>query len=176
MIKPVKTILFATNLTRKSMAAFDIAAAIATRFQATLVMLHVIEKMPDYVENQLKGLLGQKEWEELYTAHIADARQKLMDKKASNVMIKSALARFCRDTGIDAKACGYHSLEIVVSDGEVIDEVVRLSKEYHCDLIVMGLKTGVLSHNAIGPKTKGVMRTSKIPVLVVPPVVARGPE
>ena len=52
MLKPLKAILFATNLSENCRDAFDFAASLATRYQATLVLLHVMEKMPDYVEGR----------------------------------------------------------------------------------------------------------------------------
>lgn len=170
MIKPVKNILFATNLSPECITAFDYAAAIATRFQATMVLLHVVDRVPDYVESRLKGLLGEESWKKTVDSQVSDARKQLIGKKSSNAMIKSALAQFCNEAGIDDNSCGYHSREIVVTDGEVIDDIIQSAKDYQCDLIVMGTKEGFLSHNSIGATIKGVMRKAKIPVLVVPPI------
>ena len=170
MIKPVKTILFATNLSADCLAAFDYAAAIATRFQATLVLLHVVEKMPEYIESRLKGLMGKKQWDETLSSQLSGVRDQLIGKKSSNALIQAALAQFCSDAGIDDNACGYHSREIVVTNGEVIHDIIKSAQDYDCDLIVMGTKEGFLSHNSIGSTIKSVMRQSKIPVMVVPPV------
>jgi nucleotide-binding universal stress UspA family protein len=169
MIRPVKNILFATNLSADCMAAFDMAAGIATRFQATLVLLHVVEKMPDYIESRLVGLLGEKQWQETIESRVSGAREQLIGKKSSNKMIQAALEQFCSAAGIDDDACGYHSREIVVTDGEVIQDILKTSKDFDCDLIVMGTKQGFLSHNSIGAIIKDVMRQSKIPVMMVPP-------
>lgn len=176
MIKPVKNILFATNLTEECIAAFDYAAAIAIRFQATLVLLHVLEKMPDYIESRLKGMLGEKQWQETIASQASGAREQLIGKKSSNTMIQAALAQFCSEAGIDDNACGYHSREIVVTDGEVVDDIIQSAQDYKCDLIVLGVKEGFLSHNAIGPTIKSVMRQARIPVMVVPPVEQEGAE
>lgn len=173
MIKSVNTILFATNLSQECMAAFDLAAAIATRFKATLVLLHVMEKMPDYIESRLKGMLGEEEWKKTIESQVSGARQQLIGKKSSNTMIQTALSQFCSDAGIDDDACGYHSREIVVTDGEVIQDILECSRSYKCDLIIMGASSGFLSTNTIGPVIKGVMRKSKIPVMMVPPVNAQ---
>lgn len=170
MIRPVKNILFATNLSPNCMTAFDFAAGIATRFQATLVLLHVVEKMPDYIESRLMGLLGEKQWRETVESRVSGAREQLIGKKSSNKMIQAALAQFCSDAGIDDDACGYHSREIVVTDGEVIQDIIQTSKDFNCDLIVMGAKQGFLSHNSIGSIIKDVMRQSLIPVMMVPPI------
>ncbi len=169
MFKPIQSILFATNLSENCRSAFDFAASMATRYQATLVLLHVIEKIPEYVEGRLKGLLGEKQWQEISQSHADNARQALIGKKSSSKLIRDALDRFCVDAGIDDAACGYHSREIVVADGEIVEEVIEQSKKYNADLIVMGTRDGFLSDNRIGQTIKSVLRNSKIPVMVVPP-------
>lgn len=170
MIKPIKNLLFATNLSPDCLSAFEYSAAIATRFEATLVLLHVVEKMPEYVESRLKGLLGQKQWDETVESQLSGAREQLIGKKSSNTMIQAALEQFCSVAGIDDDSCGYHSREIVVSNGEVIQDIIKTSQDYTCDMIVMGTKEGFLAHNSIGSVIKGVMRKAKIPVMVVPPL------
>lgn len=169
MFKPIKNILFATNLTENCLNAFQFAASIATRYQATLVLLHVIEKMPDYVEGRLRGLLGEQQWKQMTSKHANEARQALIGKQSSSRLIREALEQFCADAGIDDASCGYHSREIVVADGEVVEEVINQSKSYECDLIVLGTREGFLSSNSIGPTIKGIMRQSNIPVMMVPP-------
>jgi nucleotide-binding universal stress UspA family protein len=173
-MKPVKNILFATNLSPDCVSAFNFAAAIATRFQATLVLLHVVDKMPEYIESRLKGLLGEEKWKEKISNQVSEARQQLIGKKSSNAMIKAALGQFCSEAGIDDDACDYHSREIVVTDGEVIEDIIANARKYACDLIVMGTREGFLSHNSIGNTIKSVMRKTTIPVMVVPPLDQEG--
>ena len=84
MFKPIQTILFATNLSENCRAAFDVAASMATRYQATLVLLHVVEKMPEYVEGRLRGLLGEKQYADMARNQADNARQTLIGKKSSN--------------------------------------------------------------------------------------------
>jgi nucleotide-binding universal stress UspA family protein len=169
MLKPIQSILFATNLSENCRAAFDFAASMATRYQATLVLLHVIEKMPEYVEGRLKGLLGEKQWQEMSQSHADNARQALIGKKSSSKMIREALNRFCIDAGIDDSSCGYHSRDIVIADGEIVSEVIEQSKKYKADLIILGTRDGFLSDNRIGTTIKSILRNSRIPVMVVPP-------
>ncbi|MFZ7125507.1 MAG: universal stress protein [Desulfobacterales bacterium] len=171
MMKPVSSILFATNLTENCRPAFDFAASMATRYNATIVLLHVLEKMPDYVDGRLRGLLGQKQWEQITTAHENDARAALIGKRPSNELIRVALDQFCVDAGIDNTECGYVAREIVVRDGEIVEEILQQSQEFKCDLIVMGARkrTFFSKETAIGNTIKDVLRRAKVPVLVVPP-------
>ncbi len=62
MLKPLDTILFATNLNENCRDAFDFTAVLATQFQAKIVLLHVLEKMPDYIEGRLQGMLGKEKF------------------------------------------------------------------------------------------------------------------
>ena len=66
-----------------------------------------------------------------------------------------------------------HSREIVVTDGDLIDEVIDQSKKYNCDMIVMGAREGIIRETAISHVIKGVLHHSRIPVLVVPPEAAQ---
>jgi nucleotide-binding universal stress UspA family protein len=171
MFKPIKTILFATNLSETCKQAFDFAAVLATRFQATIVLLHVLEKLPMSVEGQLKGMIGEKRWNDIIASHQQDARQILIGKQSSDSLIRQALNHFCSEAGIDDASCGYQSREIVIGDGEVVEDVIRYSKEYNCDIIILGTREGFISNNVIGPTIKSIMRKSTIPVLVVPPKI-----
>lgn len=168
-MKPVTSILFATNLTENCRPAFEFAASMATRYQATLVLLHVLEKIPDYVEARLRGMLGDEKWKEYTAAHEKTARDTLIAKKSDSKMIREVLENFCAEAGIDDDACGYHSREIVLTDGEVVEDIITQARNYQCDLIVMGAHQGFLTGTSVGATIKNVLRGSKMPVLVVPP-------
>ncbi len=171
MFKPISSILFATNLTDNCKPAFDYAASLATRYQATLVLLHVIEKMPGYVEGRLRGMLGEKQYREMAETQENNARQTLIGKKSESRLIREALEKFCIEAGIDDNTCGYSSREIVVADGEIIEEILEKAEKFECDTIIMGARQGYISKGTtIGSHIKGVLRRSKIPVTIVPPV------
>mgnify|MGYP003591022543 CR=1 FL=1 len=173
MFKPLKSILFATTLLENCKPAFDFAASLAIKYQATLVLLHVIEKsVPDYVEGRIKGLFGDEYWKQIEEKQEKDAKQVLIGKQSASSMIREALENFCEVAGISNEDCGYNTREIVVSHGDAIDEIIAQSEKFNCDLIVLGARKGFLSTNSIGPTIKGVMRASKISVMVVPPAKA----
>ena len=101
MLKSVKTILFATDLTKRSVPAFDAATLLALTFKAKIVLLHVLEKLPDYVEGHLAGLLGEDQWDKIMHAHQSEVRQALIGKRSSSKLIRKALEHFCSEAGID---------------------------------------------------------------------------
>lgn len=169
MLKGIKTILFATDLTRNCVPAFNLAALLALQFQAKIVLLHVIEKIPDYVERRLAGLLGENSWKEIMQAHEKKARQSLIGKRATSKLIRNALEFYCSEAGIDEASCGYQSREVVIGDGNVAESIIENSKAYACDLIIIGGNEDRLLGKSVGAIVKSVLRKSKIPVLVVPP-------
>lgn len=170
MFKPLQSILFATNLTENCRPAFEFAASMAIRYQATLVLLHVLEKaIPDYIEGRLRGMLGEDKWKEIGEESSRSAKQFLIGKRSPSRLVQEAMEAFCSEAGIDDASCGYQSREIVVSQGDLEDEIIGQAQKFNCDLIVMGTHKGFLKSNTIGPTIKNVMRRSRIPVLVVPP-------
>lgn len=168
MLKGIKTILFTTNLTPNCLPAFDFAALLALRFQAKIVLLHVLEKLPDYAESRLEGFLGEEHWKETLKSYEDEVRQSLIGKRSSSKLIRKALEQICSDAGIDEASCGYQSREVVISDGDIADSIIATSKKYDCDLIILGPHEGLLSSNTLGSTLKTVMRKSSIPVLMVP--------
>ncbi|MGB5986215.1 MAG: universal stress protein [Desulfobacterales bacterium] len=169
MIQRIKTILFTSNLSENSRHAFNYAAMLTTEFNAKIVLLHVVEKMPDTVESRMRGLFGDVRWQGILESHMKDAHQMLVGKVTSKQMIRAALSQFCDEAGIDAGECGYVEREIVIKSGEVVEEILEQSKLQNCDMVVMGASKGFLSGTSIGPIIKSVMKRSKIPVMVIPP-------
>ena len=170
MFKPVNTILFATDLSDNCRQAFVFAAALAIQFQATLILLHVIERSHDFVEGRLRRLLGDSQYQNMRKSQENDAKKVLIGKKSISKMIRETLTKICDQAGVGDGSGGYHSREIVISDGDVVDGIIEKVKEYNCDLIIMGTHSSFLSKGTIGSTIKSVMQQSKRPVMVVPPI------
>ena len=169
MLKPIRSILFATDLTPNCQAALEFTVAIATRFNATIYMLHVIEKLPDHMSERLKGLLGKHQWEEMVGSHKMSAHRSLLGKQSTSSTVRQAINNFCKQEGIDDTSCDFQSREIIISDGETIEDILHNAKENECDLIVLGGHQHMFSKSAMGSTAKGVLKRSKIPVTIVPP-------
>ena len=122
-LKGVKTILFTSNLSETSRIAFSHAAVLAGQLNAKIVLLHVIEIIPGSYESRLVGLFGERKWHELLGQHKAEAQHALIGKISSRQMIRTALSEFCRESGISDDQCGLPQNEIVVKDGDVVEEI-----------------------------------------------------
>jgi len=169
MLKPVNSILFATDLSENCQPAYDFTLALAMGFQATIYLLHVIEPLPDYVGGRLKDLLGRHQWADMINSHQSNARRSLLGKTPVNTVVRDALNEFCRKSGIDEEGCNFNSREIIVSQGDVGEEILKNASEYECDLIVLGAHKSLFAKISVGATTKTVLKRSKVPVTVVPP-------
>lgn len=172
MIKPIRSILFATDLTPNCQPALDFTIAIATRFNSTIYMLHVIEKLPENVSGRLKGLLGTHQWEDMIGSHQESAHKSLLGKQSTSSGIRESLRNFCNQEGLEESTCDFKSSEIIITDGVLIDDILNSAEKNKCDLIVLGGHKNVFSRTALGGTAKGVLKKSKIAVTVVPSAVS----
>ena len=170
MSHPFSSILLATNLKPSCRQAFEIAAALAIRHQAALVLVHVLEQVPDYVQKNIETMLGKSAYEELSYKYESKARNFLIGKKSSNQFIHEALEEFCTVAGINDITCEGPSRHVVVTEGHPVGKIIETAQTYNCDLIIMGAREGFLVDNAIGSTIKAVMRSSRVPVMMVPPL------
>lgn len=168
MIKGVRTILFTSNLSATSRVAFSHTAVLATQLNAKIVLLHVAEKLPENYESRMMGLFGSSKWNKVLLQHKEEARHALVGKVTHKQMIRTALSEFCRESGIGTDQCTLPQSEIVVTEGDVVDEILSQGAEHSCDLIIMGASKGLLSGSSVGHNIKSVLKKSKIPTLVVP--------
>lgn len=172
MLKPIRSILFATDLTPNCQPALDFTIAVATRFQATIYMLHVIEKLPENVSGRLKGLLGTHQWEDMIGSHQESAHRSLLGKQSTASGIRESLRNFCNQEGLEGNACDFKSSEIIITDGVLIDDILKSAEKNECDLIVLGGHRSVFAKTSLGSTAKGVLKKSAIPVTVVPSEVS----
>lgn len=168
MLKGIKTILFTSNLSATSRVTFSHAAVLATQLNAKIVLLHVTEKLSENYESRMMTLFGFSKWNEVLLQHKEEARHALVGKVSQKQMIRSALSEFCRESGIGKDQCNLPQYEVVVKEGDVVDEILRQATEHSCDLIIMGASKGLLSGSSVGHNIKSVLKKSKIPTLVVP--------
>jgi nucleotide-binding universal stress UspA family protein len=168
MLKGIKTILFTSNLSETSRVAFSHVALLATQLNAKIVLLHVIEKLPDSYESRIMGLFGNEKWAEIVARHKEEAQHALIGKISSRQMVRTALREFCQESGIGGDQCGVTQNEIVVLDGDVVETIIQQAAEHECNLIAMGASIGLLSGTTVGHNIKSVLKRSNIPTLIIP--------
>jgi nucleotide-binding universal stress UspA family protein len=123
------------------------ALALARRLDASLVLLHIVEWFPMVVE-----MASATTWEQINTG-LRDQGRDLLDSAHDQ-----------------AKAIGVAAETYLVdaSAALVADVIVEHARVHHCDLIVMGThgRRG-LTHALAGSDAEGVLRTSRVPVLML---------
>lgn len=168
MVPEIKRILFTTNLSPNARKAFDYAVSLADRYGAVITVLHVMEEVSHSSDVHIKTFLGDKQWQELQEAHEQEARQILIGKRREGAMIKAALEEFCASVQKEHDECEFMTDETIVARGNVVDEILTVSRDKECDLIVMGYQDrGKLGEAVLGSTTRRVLRRSNIPVMLV---------
>jgi nucleotide-binding universal stress UspA family protein len=170
MLKPIRSILFATDLSQNCQQALDFTLALATHHHAAVYMLYVIEKLPEHVDERVKNLVGVHQWGDMVDTKKTSAHKSLLGKTPANVLVREAIHNFCKQEGINDDACDFESREIIISYGEIVEDILSNAEKNGCDLIVLGGHQSLFSKTAVGSTTKGVLKKSKIPVTIVPPV------
>jgi nucleotide-binding universal stress UspA family protein len=144
-MKDFKTILFATDFSESSDYAFQYAYSLAKKFNARLLLVHVINEPVD-----LRGFYVPHISFEKLEEEIEEGAQKMMEK-------------FCRTHIRD-----YDNYETVIVPGIPYDEVIKKATEVSADLIVLGThgRTG-LDHVLFGSTAEKIVRKSPVPVMTI---------
>jgi nucleotide-binding universal stress UspA family protein len=168
MSNKYKTILFTSNLSTASRVAFKQAAMLARQFGTKLILLHVMEGPTSNYESYISNLFGQQQWQQLLKSHREEAKHALVGKVTPKQMVRTVLREFCNENESEPEYIEINNYEIVVTDGDVVEIILKQASDFKCDLIVMGASEGLLSGISVGKNIKSVLKKSKIPVLVVP--------
>lgn len=146
----IKRILCPIDLSDASRDALEHAVAAAKWFGAQITLLHVYGTAPPFVPApEMPGyvpLVPSPEPQETIENITEDVR------------------RFCSSVSIDG------SPEIVVRQGDPAREIVRFAEEMAANLLVMGTHgRGGFERLFLGSVTEKVLRSTRSPVLTVPP-------
>lgn len=144
-MKDFKAILFATDFSESSDYAFQYAYSLAKKFNARLLIIHVINEPVD-----LRGFYVPHISFEKLEEEIEEGAQKMMEK-------------FCRTHIRD-----YDNYETFIVPGIPYDEIIKKGTEMSADLLIMGThgRTG-LDHVLFGSTAEKVVRKSSIPVMTI---------
>ena len=148
----IKRILFATDESANAHHAFSYAACFAKQFSAKVTMLHVVREFKDMVafDFGIERSVAAKKWFTVNNEYFQEIKEKFDD------LVKSQY----NEDAID---------DVMVVKGNPVKQILQTSKDKNCDLIVMGSKgKGGLEDAMMGNTVTGVLRRSKIPVLVSP--------
>ena len=168
MVPEIKKIMFTTNLSKETRQAFDYAVSLADRYGARITILYVMAEFSHASSAYLRSFIGDEKWKELQASHEQKARQILIGKQKEGPMIRDALNAFCDEVQKDHSECNYFVEDIIVTRGNVVDEILSEAQERKCDMLVMGYHVrGKFEETVLGSTTRRILRRSKIPVMLV---------
>ena len=151
MIPEIKRILFTTDLSPNSAYAFRYAINSAKKHDAGIIILHVVEEMAPFFEEERLKMVSEKK--------IAEA----MDR------IRKRLKIFCDRELKEDPECADRVVSIEVCQGYPPEEILRKADELNCDVIVMGTHgKGVIRHSFLGSAAQKVLRRVRKPVFIIP--------
>lgn len=164
----IKRILYATDLSEGARLALAYAVNMANQYAAQLVILHVEEDTPEFVDHHVIGYIGADEWEAIKQRNLSETRSLLIGKKRDETVVRQVLDRFCETLRPGTEDHIAAMDETVVVEGNPVQQILKVAEEKGCDLIVMGSHgQGALMDTMMGSTASRVVRRSKIPVLVV---------
>ena len=154
-----KTILYATDLGDHTKPVFRTALSLARKYEAKIIMLHVVEPMSSAIQAVVDTYLTEIDAKKIYK----DNLQAVLGK------MKQRLKDFCREELNSHEFKSSHVDEMLVVSGRPDEEIIRVAEEHRADLIVLGKSTrSVLGSDVSGSTSRRVSRYSNTPILVVP--------
>lgn len=159
MLPQIRKILYSTDLSKSSTAAFEQAAYIAKQTGADIHILHVVEKLSSDAKITFQSyVMDSKSRHEMLQERVQRAKQKLEDRQKNfwdNLHKEDAAIRN-----------QIKSIEIV--EAYPAETILLTAKKLEVDMIVMGTHEKGMLHTFLGSVAKNVLNRSRIPMLIVP--------
>jgi nucleotide-binding universal stress UspA family protein len=140
-------VLVATDFSEPSDTALSYGRELATRFGATLHVLHVAQSV--YISTFGAGY---------YAAVAPDLQQQIEDEAR----------RHLDELLVDSDKSGPPTVPAILTSGSPASSIVDYAKDHQIDVIVMGTHgRGALAHFVMGSVAERVVRLAPCPVLTV---------
>jgi nucleotide-binding universal stress UspA family protein len=159
MIPKIQTVLYATDLSKNSAYAFRYAVNTARQHNAKIHLLHVIEALSPQEESLLLAYIEKEELDR----RRKDAKEKMRQR------IEERLQQFAERELKDDEETLKRVIGIHVVQGNPAAEILNLSDELGCDIIIMGTHgKGLIGHAFLGSVSEKVLRRIRKPVYIIP--------
>ena len=159
MIPQIKKILYATDLSKNSFYAYRYAMNMAEKYNAEIVILHVIEPIPPQVKHYVSIYVNEARWEEKIKT----------EQEMAIEQIKKRLQEFCKRESQDDPRCLLLVSRILVQPGHPVEEILKAAEEEACDVIILGTHgKGFLKQTFLGSVARSVLDRSRKPVFIIP--------
>jgi len=151
------------------MEIYKQAIRLASSCQASITILHVIEQTTSQTKNLVIDMMGKEAFEKLEMENQEYVQKIMIGKRKEAPLIEETLLKLAQKSG-DIIDCKHIEIaDTIVVEGHIADEIVHQATVNNCDLIVMGYHVkNIITELMLGGKTRRVMRSTKIPVYLVP--------
>lgn len=159
MLPEVKKILYSTDLSKGSAAAFEHAVYLAKKTGAEIHILHVVEKLSTEAKITLRTYVMD-----------SDSRREFLDERVNHAKekLQKRQEAFWAQVGEADQAIRNQIKSIDVAEAFPAEAILRRSKELDVDLILMGTHEKGMMHTFLGSVAKNVLNRSRIPMMIVP--------
>jgi nucleotide-binding universal stress UspA family protein len=155
MIPQIKKILYATDLSKNAAYAFFYAVDMAKKYNASIVILHVVEPIPH-----------------VYTeVGVSVLRRIEKQQQASDLEdIKKGVQEYCqRIEDNSGFPCMDRVSKIITPLGYPVEEILKAADDEGCDAIILGTHgKGFLRHTFLGSVSASVLERTRKPVYIIP--------
>ena len=158
MISDIKKILYTTDLSQNSAHAFRYAVYFAKKFDAEIIILHVIEGASKDAVKALELYLDKK--------YLKETLEKREDHAVER--IKDRLKIFCDKELADDPEFAKKIASIEAYRGYPEEEILKKVETLNCDAIIMGAHEKGITHTFLGTVAKRVLRRARKPVFIIP--------
>ena len=159
MTPQIKKILYATDLSKNSVYAFQYAMNMAEKYDAEIIILHVLEPIPSVARHYMKIHVDEAKWEEKIK----------YEQNLAIEQIKNRIQEFCKQETQNAPQCLALVSTILVRPGHPVEEILKAADEEDCSMIVLGTHgKGFLKQTFLGSVARSVLDRSRKPVFIIP--------
>ena len=164
MVADIKKILFATDISMTAKFAARYACSIGHQFQARVWVMHVVPDTMEAVSSEagmnLSSQLKKDEKERLTHDAMVAAEERVIRR----------IRRTSKKVMEEIPFCPMAEENIIIKTGDPVEEIVATAEKGRFDLIIMGTHgQDEITDILLGSTAQGVIRHSKVPVLVARP-------
>lgn len=159
MIPKIRKILYATDLSMNSTYAFRYTVNSAKQHNAEIVILHVIEKLPNSVRSLVSAYLDESQQKAILEEKITHAEER----------IQKRLKVFAEKELEDQPELLKLISAVKVVEGFAPDEILKMVHELDCDILVMGTHgKETRNHTYLGSMARMILGRIRKPVFIIP--------
>ncbi|RMF14542.1 MAG: universal stress protein [Gammaproteobacteria bacterium] len=159
MLTHINKILFATTLERETRAVTEMAASLAVKYGAEVIMVHALEPLGNFGRAIVDSYISKELAEKIRS----EGRDELMRD------IETKVRTFFEEEMITDPSQQHLLKEIIVREVNPEELILDVAEEKNVDLIVMGShRRRGLSKVIMGSTARKVVELAERPVLCVP--------